>query len=153
VWNTCPEGAWMTRELPSKDGKGDGGVPHSRVARARSALSSRQLRHYPSNSRRMLYLGIVVVTTIMLYYELYVQSAVSASIIRDYGMSFKYFIYIVVAASMVGAFASFAGGLADRRGRANLVVYSTLGSALLVLLGLPHAPDKWSYLAMLCAVN
>jgi hypothetical protein len=40
------------------------------------------------------YLGIVVATSVVLYYELYVMFGVSTSIIAHYGMTFRYFLWI-----------------------------------------------------------
>nr|WP_272922498.1 MFS transporter [Streptomyces sp. SID5785] len=97
-------------------------------------------------------MGIVVLVTIVLYYQLYVQYAVSTAIIADYHMSFLYFVYISVAANAVGAFASLVAGLADRWGRANIVVYGLLVVGLLTTFALPHAPGKTSYLIGYCAV-
>jgi hypothetical protein len=93
----------------------------------------------------MAYLAIVVLATIVLYYELYVPSAVSPSIIAQYGMTFNYYVYIIVIGNAVGAFGSLAAGLADRWGRANLVAYGLLVTGLLTLFGLPNAPNKVAY--------
>ncbi len=112
----------------------------------------RQLNHYPDNRPRAAYLGIVVLTTIVLYYELYVAGAVGPSIMRHFGMSFMYFVYISVIGNAVGAFASLAAGLADRWGRANLVVYGLGVTGVLVML-LPHAGDKNTYNAIFAAVS
>jgi MFS family permease len=92
-----------------------------------------------------VYLGIVVLATITLYYEFYVPGAVSPSIMRHYGMTFPFFVYVLVVANLVGAFASLVAGLADRWGRANLVAYGLLFTALITLLGLPYAPNLWWY--------
>ena len=43
-------------------------------------LWRRELNHYPVTSRRMAYLAIVVLTTVVLYYALYGQYAVATSI-------------------------------------------------------------------------
>jgi MFS family permease len=116
-------------------------------------LWRRELAHYPDTARRFLCLGIVVVTTVVLYYELYVQYAVATSIIRAYDMTFRDFVWISVIGNAVGAFASLVAGLADRWGRANLVVYGLLAAALLLVLGLPNAPDKNVYLVLFSAVS
>jgi len=99
----------------------------------------------------MLYLGIVVAATIILYYEFYIAGAVSPTIIADYGMTFPFYVYITVVANAVGAFGSLAAGLADRWGRANLVAYGLLITGLLTLIGIPNASGKWEY-AVLFAV-
>jgi MFS family permease len=121
----------------------DDAVPASGlVARG---LWQRQLNHYPDTGRRVLYLGIVVLATIMLYYELYIPGAVSPTIIASYHMTFSYYVYIIVIGNAVGAFGSLLAGLADRWGRANLVAYGLVVTGLLVLFGIPNAPNKITY--------
>jgi len=60
-----------------------------------SGIWNRQLAHYPDNGPRTLYLGITVLATVILYYELYVQSAVATTIISDYHMSFTFFVFVL----------------------------------------------------------
>lgn len=107
-----------------------------------SRLWNRQLQHYPDNRPRAWYLGITVLATIILYYELYIQGAVATQIISDFHMTFTYFVMISVVGNAVGAFASLAAGLADRWGRANLVTYGLLITGVLLAFGLPHSPTS-----------
>ena len=93
----------------------------------------------------MWYLAIVVIATIMLYYELYVGGAVSPNIIAGFGMTFPFYVYISVVGNAIGAFGSLLAGLADRWGRANLVAYGLVITALLTLIGIPNAHDKWTF--------
>src|ERR1700691_2681478 len=116
-------------------------------------LWRRQIHHYPDTRNRMWYLAIVVAATIMLYYELYIAGAVSPSIIAGYGMTFPFYVYISVVGNAVGAFGSLAAGLSDRWGRANLVAYGLLITALLTLLGIPNASTKLSYAIIFAAVG
>jgi MFS family permease len=118
---------------------------------ALGGLWQRQLDHYPETRPRFLYLGIVVLATVILYYEFYIAGAVSPSIIAGYGMTFPFYVYITVVANAVGAFGSLAAGLADRWGRANLVAYGLLVTGALTLFGIPNASGKWTY-AVLFAV-
>jgi MFS family permease len=120
-----------------------------RVARM---LWHRQLGHYPDTGPRVLYLGIVVVATVILYYQLYLPGAVSPTIIANFHMTFSYYVYIVVIGNAVGAFGSLAAGLADRWGRANLVAYGLVITALLILFGMPNAPDKLVFGVLYAAV-
>jgi MFS family permease len=106
-------------------------------------LWRRQLDHYPDTRQRMMYLGIVVLATIILYYELYIAGAVAPSIIAGFGMTFPFYVYITVVGNAVGAFGSLAAGLADRWGRANLVAYGLLVTGALTLFGIPNASGKW----------
>src|ERR1700761_5085457 len=86
-------------------------------------LRRTELEHYPSGGQRYLCLGIVVLATIVLYYQFYLAGAVAAGtngqngILPDYGMSFEYYVNIAVVGYILGAVASFASGFADRYGR------------------------------------
>lgn len=119
---------------------------------ARFPVWERQLTRYPANRARSRYLAIVVVATVVLYYQLYVQGAVAPTIIADYHMSFAFYIDISVVGSVLGAFASLVAGLADRWGRANLVIYGLAVTSALVLWGLPNSGSKWSYAALYSVV-
>jgi MFS family permease len=105
----------------------------------------RQIDHYPNTGPRMVYLAIVVLATIVLYYQFYVPGAVSPSIIAHFGMTFPYYVYIIVVGNAIGAFGSLAAGLADRWGRANLVAYGLVIVGLLVTFALPNAGSKLTY--------
>jgi MFS family permease len=113
----------------------------------------RHLDHYPTTARRYWYLGVVVVATIVLYYELYVSGAVAPAIIAHYGMTFTFYVYISVVGNAIGAFSSLVAGLADRWGRANLVAYGLGITGALVLFGLPNAPDKFVFAGLFAAVS
>ena len=75
-----------------------------------------ELDHYPSNGRRYLCLGIVVLATIVLYYQFYLAGAVAAGtngkngILVDTKMSFVYYVNIAVVGYILGAVASFVSG-------------------------------------------
>jgi MFS family permease len=114
---------------------------------------NRQLPHYPENGPRSLYLAITVLATVVLYYELYIPGAVATQIISDYGFSFTSFVMVSVIGNAVGAFASLFAGLADRWGRANLVVGGLLITALIILFGLPHAPNKGVYTTLFAILS
>lgn len=116
------------------------------------ALWRRQLDRYPATGPRIVYLGIVVLATITLYYELYVPGAVAPAIIAQYHMSFPYYVYITVVGNAVGAFSSILAGLADRWGRANLVAYGLGVTGALVAFGLPNAPNKLVFGVLFTAV-
>jgi MFS family permease len=121
---------------------------HASVANRPGAIGRlwhRELDHYPNTGPRYWYLGIVVITTVVLYYELYIGGAVATQILAGYHMSFLYYVTILVIGNAIGAFASLATGLADRVGRANLVVYGSIITALLALIAVPNVDTKLSY--------
>jgi MFS family permease len=123
------------------------------AAGAMQGLWRRQLAHYPDTRSRIWYLAIVVLATIILYYELYIASAVSPSIIAGYGMTFPFYVYITVVGYAIGAFGSLAAGLADRWGRANLVAYGLLITGILALVGIPNASGKWAFAVLFVAIG
>jgi MFS family permease len=116
-------------------------------------MLNRQLAHYPDNGPRTMYLGITVLATVILYYELYIQGAVATQIITDFHMTFTYFVVISIVGNAVGAFASLLAGLADRWGRANLVVGGLLITGVLIAFGLPNSGSKGIYLFLFAIVS
>ncbi len=108
-------------------------------------LWNRTLVRYPANSTRFLSLGIVVATTIVLYYELYLSGGVATSILRNLHMSFVYYVNISVIGYLLGATASVVAGLADRYGRANIVTAGLGIVGLLCLFVLPHTHTAFAF--------
>jgi MFS family permease len=92
-----------------------------------------------------MYLAITVLATITLYYELYVGGSVSTLILTNLHMSFTFFVITLAFGALIGAFGSLFAGLTDRFGRANLVVFGLLFTAIFVAFILPAATDKWTF--------
>ena len=128
-------------------------TPAPRSSGGLRRLWDRQLHRYPENGPRGLYLGITVLATIVLYYELYIAGAVATQIIAEFGISFTYFVFVSVIGNAVGAFASLFAGLADRWGRANLVVVGLLITGLLIAVGLPNASTPGMYTALFALLS
>lgn len=116
----------------------------TRPAAGWSRLWHRELAHYPSTRTRLVCLSIVVLTTILFYYQYYVISGVGDRVIATTGMSFMYFVNINVVSAFASAVTSVLGGLTDRYGRANVVVLGVLGCALTCLIGFPFAHSALS---------
>jgi MFS family permease len=110
-----------------------------------SSLMSRQLDSYPNTGPRMGYLGLVVVITTALYYELYVGGSVASLQLATLHMSFSFYVLLLAFGNLIGAFGSLAAGLADRLGRCNLVVVGLLITGVMVAFVLPDATTKWSF--------
>jgi sugar phosphate permease len=115
------------------------------AAPRRLGLLNRQLDHYPATGPRMRYLAITVLATITLYYELYVGGSVSTLILANLHASFTFFAVTTALGSLVGAFGSLFAGLADRYGRANLVVFGLFFAAIFVEFVIPAATNKWAF--------
>lgn len=89
------------------DTRGPGAAAFGTGARGSlTRLYRRDLAAYPATGRRMSYLAIVVVTTVVLYYMLYIQYAVATSIITHFDMTYRYFVWVSVIGNAIGAFAS-----------------------------------------------
>ena len=136
-----------TTTAPSRDTGGQA------TPRGPRRLWDRKLTHYPETGPRSLYLAITVLATVVLYYELYVGGAVATQIIAEFGFSFTYFVFISVIGNAVGAFASLFAGLADRWGRANLVVGGLLITGLIIAFGLPNAGSKTVYTVLFAVLS
>ena len=110
-----------------------------------SWLWKRQLDSYPDTAQRMVYLGITVLSTVMLYYELYVGGSVSTLFLAKFHMSFSFLVYTLAVGNLIGAFGSLFAGLTDRLGRTNLVVGGLIITAIFVAFIIPAAPNKWAF--------
>ena len=119
-------------------------------------LWRRELDHYPDEGKRYSLLAIVVLATVVLYYENYVGGSVATKILSDddLDMSFNQFVYILVGANALGAFASLAAGLGDKLGRANMVAYGLLLTGLLTLFGIPnvHSTTGFTIVSLLIGI-
>jgi MFS family permease len=110
-----------------------------------ASLWKRQLDTYPDTRPRMVFLAITVLATIMLYYELYVGGSVSTLILVNLHMTFTFYVITIAFGALIGAFGSLAAGLGDRLGRANIVVFGLLFTAVFVTFILPAATAKWPF--------
>jgi MFS family permease len=110
-----------------------------------SFLWRRQLDSYPDTGPRIFYLALTVLATITLYYELYVGGSVSTLILANLHMSFTFFVITLAFGALIGALGSLFAGLADRYGRANLVVFGLLFTGIFVGFIMPAATNKWPF--------
>jgi len=101
----------------------------------------------------MVHLVITVVTTVAVYYQLFVTSGVAPLQLEHFHMSFKYYTVMIALSNIMGAIVGVLGGLSDRYGRSNMIVYGLLGSSLLVFIALPSAPNKEILLIESCLVG
>ena len=118
----------------------------------KGGIWGRKLSHYPANAPRALYLGIVILATIVPYYELYVAGSVATKIMANLGMSLTYLISASIVGNALGALASVGAGLADRWGRANLVVYG-LALTGVFSYAISYAHDKTVYLILFSCMS
>jgi MFS family permease len=93
----------------------------------------------------MVYLGITVLSTIMLYYELYVGGSVTTLILPRFGMTFSFFVYTLAFGALIGAFGSLFAGITDRFGRTNIVVVGLIVTAIFIGIVIPASTTKWQF--------
>src|SRR4051794_30924460 len=108
-------------------------------------LWQRELPEYPTGARRSWYLGIVVVATVVAYYENFISGAVTPQLLGDFQISFLYFAVVTALGNAIGAIGSLASGVADKVGRANLAIVGLFGVSLVTLLWLPHVRTGAQY--------
>jgi MFS family permease len=116
-------------------------------------LFDHTIEEYPRGVRRAGYLGLCIVATVVLYYAYFTQFGVTPNILVGFHMKFGFFIAIVVASNLLGAFASLPMGRTDRWGRTNVVIYGLLIIGLLTAVGIPLSTGKWSYLILNCLIG
>jgi sugar phosphate permease len=95
----------------------------------------------------------VVLCSIVMYYQQYVSGAVSSSILAYYQMSFRFYLTVVVVSSVAGAVSSLIASVADRIGRANMVVVGLLVVGVVTCFVIPVTTTKWSYAAAIATVG
>ncbi|MCZ4500631.1 MAG: transporter [Marmoricola sp.] len=108
----------------------------------------RTLGRYPESRERAGYLAIVVLVSIVIFYEIYVQGAVSTEIIADFGIPLRTFVLASILGNAVGALAAWATGIADSWGRANLIIAGSGAAALIATFGLPNTSSAGVYIAL-----
>jgi MFS family permease len=125
----------------------------SRAPTGVSRLWRRELDHYPTGRVRYGLLALVVLSSIVMYYQQYVAGSVSFKILGYYQMSFRFYLTVVVASSVAGAVSSLVASVADRIGRANMVVVGLLVVGLVTLFGIPNAHSRVTYAVAVATVG
>ena len=128
---------------------GSGAAPAVGITR----LWRRELPDYPATRTRYGLLALVVVSSVVMYYQQYVAGAVSTSILAYYQMSFRFYLTVVVVSSVAGAVSSLIASVADRIGRANMVVLGLLVVGVVTFVVVPATHTKWTYAAAVATVG
>jgi MFS family permease len=116
-------------------------------------LWDRRLGEYPAPAARYWFLAIVVLSTITLYYQQYVSGAVAPSLLAHFQITFRFYLNVVVISSVAGAVASLIAGLANRWGRANIVVGGLLVASLITAFAIPVASSAVVFATLVSIVG
>lgn len=93
----------------------------------------RELAHYPTAPARRWYLVVTLAVAVTLYSHAFVATSILPLLQRQLGFTLPHFGFFFMLAFLLSAVSSLFGSLSDRLGRANLVVYGSILSALLTL--------------------
>ena len=121
--------------------------------RGLSRLWRRELDHYPPTRRRYALLALVVLSSIVMYYQQYVSGSVSFRLLNYFQMSFRFYLTVVVISSVAGAISSLLAAAADRIGRANMVVVGLLAVGLVTFVGIPNAHSRTAFAVAVATVG
>jgi MFS family permease len=116
-------------------------------------LVDRKLHSYPTGGERYGRLVLAVIATVVIYYEQYTLGAVSTLVTAQLGMSFLFLTTGLAIANLLGAFGSLAAGLADRLGRANIVVYGMLVVGAVTAFAVTQVQDQWTFMILSTIVS
>lgn len=119
----------------------------------RLLVRDRNLTSYPNTGLRAAYLTIVVLASIVIFYEIYVQGAVSTEIIGAFNIPLWVFVLGSIFGNAVGALAAWGTGIADRWGRANLIVLGSGTAGIIAAFGLPNTHAAGLYIALYAVLS
>ena len=118
-----------------------------------SWLANRELPHYPRPVPRYCYLAIVIVASIVLWYQYFVPGSVSPLVLVKFHMTFRFFMLLAVLSLLGGVVSAAVGQVTDRRGRAWVLIGGLGLVALLQLFAVPNANVKVAYITAIVAVG
>jgi hypothetical protein len=96
---------------------------------------------------------MVIVASIVLWYQYFVPPTVGQILLVKFHMTFRFFIFTAIVANLAGMCAAVAGQICDRIGRCWVVIIGLGVVALLQLFALPNASNKVEYIIAYGAVG
>ena len=134
-------------------------VPNSGESAARSdgriwkKLTDRTLDEYPTPRARAFYLAMVILASIVLWYQYYVPTSVATLLLPYFHLSFHFYVNVIVLSNIAGVIAALVGGITDRIGRVNVVLFGLLAVGLIQFAAIPHTSSKGFLVAELVAIG
>ncbi len=141
------------KEAPVTKVPGSGGSASRTSGRVRKKLTDRTLDKYPDPGARALYLAMVILASIVLWYQYYVPTSVAPLLLSYFHLSFHFYVNVIVLSNLAGVVAALVGGITDRIGRANVVILGLLVVGLIQFAAIPHTSSKDLLVAELVAIG
>jgi MFS family permease len=116
-------------------------------------LTDRTLDEYPSTGPRTFYLVMVILASIVLWYQYYVPTSVAPLLLSHFHLSFHFYVNVIVLSNLAGMIAALVGGITDRIGRVNVVIFGLLIVGLIQFAAIPNTSSKGSLVAELVAIG
>jgi MFS family permease len=111
-----------------------------------SWIKNRELPSYPKPAARYFYLAVVIIASIVLWYQYFIPPSVGWILIAKFHMTYRFFILTIIVGNAAGMVAAVAGQITDRIGRCWVVIIGLGVVALLQLFAVPNAGSKVVYI-------
>jgi MFS family permease len=127
--------------------------PRGETGGFKSWMMNRELDRYPRPTPRYLYLGVIIIASIILWYEYFIPTAVGQILLVRLHMSFRYLILILVLSQLAGTGAAIAGQICDRIGRCWVVIGGLGIVSAVQLFALPNIGNKAELMVVLVFIG
>jgi MFS family permease len=127
-------------------------APRGTTRRFGTWLADREVHGYPSSARRYLYLAVVVIASIVLWYQYFVPSVVVTALITHFHISFRFYMNIIIASEFAGVLAALIGQVADRIGRTWFVIGGLGVVGVIQAFVIPNVTGPWELAVAITAV-
>ena len=127
-------------------------APRGTTRRFGTWLADREVHGYPNSARRYLYLAVVVIASIVLWYQYFVPAAVVTALITHFHISFRFYMNIIIASEFAGVVAALIGQVTDRIGRTWVVIGGLGVVGVIQTFVIPHATGPWVFAVAVTAV-
>jgi MFS family permease len=96
---------------------------------------------------------MVILASIVLWYQYYVPTSVATLLLPYYHLSFHFYVNVIVLSNLAGMVAALVGGITDRIGRSNVVIFGLLIVGLIQFVAIPNTSSKGFLVAELVAIG
>ncbi|MGD0255555.1 MAG: MFS transporter [Acidimicrobiales bacterium] len=136
-------------------GSSTGATPPSRGTAGGfwSWIANRELPHYPRPGPRHFYLAIVVVASIVLWYQYFLTGSLAQLMMVRFHMTFLFYVVMTVGSQGVGVLAASIGQITDRIGRCWVIITGLGIVTSIQLFGFSHVNSQPALVSAVIAVG